>query len=101
MAKQTQKSASTLARGKRNERVGVVINNKASNTISVEITRSIRHKRYGKFLKSHNRFLVHDTKSEAQIGDTVLIVETRPLSKNKRWKLVKVVQKAGDQGAQL
>lgn len=91
----------TNTRGKKNERTGIVVSNKAAKTISVEITRVVRHERYGKFLKTHRKFLAHDEKNEAQIGDKVLITETRPLSKSKRWKLVKVLEKAEQDGVSV
>lgn len=93
MAAKNNETKAQTKRGKINERVGLVVNNKAAKTISVEITRVVRHERYGKFLKTHRKFLAHDEKNEAQIGDKVLIVETRPLSNSKRWKLVKVLVK--------
>ncbi len=86
------------SRGRRNERVGVVVSNKASKTISVEIVRVVRHERYGKYVKTHHKFSAHDEKGEAQIGDRVLIAETRPLSKTKRWRLVKILEKASEKG---
>lgn len=94
MAVKKNENTNLKARGKINERVGIVVANKAAKTISVEIARVIRHERYGKFLKTHRKFLAHDEKNEAQLGDRVLITETRPLSKSKRWKLVKVLEKA-------
>lgn len=88
----------TEGRGRRNERTGVVVSDKANKTIKVEINRMVKHARYGKYLKSHNKFTAHDEKNEAKIGDKVLIVETRPLSKTKRWKLVSVIEKSVQEG---
>ena len=89
----------TEGRGRRNERTGIVVSDKASKTIKVEIDRLVKHTRYGKYMRSHAKFTAHDEKNEAKMGDKVLIVETRPLSKTKRWKLVKVLEKAVQEGA--
>lgn len=88
----------TDGRGRRNERTGVVVSDKANKTIKVEISRMVKHARYGKYLRSHNKFTAHDEKNEAKVGDKVLIVETRPLSKTKRWKLVSVIEKSVQEG---
>jgi small subunit ribosomal protein S17 len=93
-------ASSENSRGKRNERIGIVVSDKANKTISVEITRVIRHERYGKYMKTHRKFSAHDEKNEAKTGDRVLIVETRPLSKTKRWRLVQILEKASDKGVQ-
>ena len=98
--KQTKTTQAENGRGKRNERIGIVVSDKANKTISVEITRVVRHERYGKYLKTHTKFAAHDEKNEAKVGDKVLIVETRPLSKSKRWRLVKVLEKASQEGVQ-
>ena len=89
----------TEGRGRRNERTGVVVSDAANKTIKVEIDRLVKHTRYGKYMRSHTKFTAHDEKNEAKNGDKVLIVETRPLSKTKRWKLVKVLEKAVQEGA--
>lgn len=81
-----------IKRGRRNEVVGNVVSNKMQKTIIVEIVRRVKHPRYGKFLKTTSKFVAHDEKSEAKIGDKVLIFETRPLSKTKRWKLSQVIE---------
>jgi small subunit ribosomal protein S17 len=72
-------------------REGVVLSNKMQKTIVVEITRLIEHPQFKKVVKSKVKYAVHDEKNEAKIGDKVRIIETRPLSKNKRWRLVKVL----------
>ena len=82
-------------RGRRNEVVGRVISNKMDKTISVEVYRLVKHAKYTKFVKRSSIFKAHDEKDEAQMGDKVLIAACRPLSKTKRWKLIKVVEKAG------
>jgi len=73
---------------------GVVKSNKMAKTITVEVVRTVRHAKYAKFLKHRSRYYAHDEKCEAGVGDTVIIVETRPLSKLKRWRLQSVTLKA-------
>ncbi|WP_346238785.1 30S ribosomal protein S17 [Niabella insulamsoli] len=80
-------------RNLRKTRIGVVTSNKMEKTITVAIERKIKHPIYGKFLKKTSKFHAHDEKNECSIGDTVRIMETRPLSKLKRWRLVEVVEK--------
>jgi small subunit ribosomal protein S17 len=78
----------------RKQRVGVVVSNKMDKSISVAVERRLRHPIYGKFVKKTNKFMAHDENNECGIGDLVEIMETRPLSKNKRWRLVKILEKA-------
>lgn len=80
-------------RNLRKTRIGVVTSNKMTKTITVAVERKIKHPIYGKFLKKTTRFHAHDEKNECSIGDTVKIMETRPLSKTKRWRLVEVLKK--------
>lgn len=75
----------------RKERTGVVLSDKMQKTIVVQIRRKALHPEYGKVIEKANKFKVHDEKNEAKIGDTVLIAETRPLSKDKRWRLVEIL----------
>lgn len=82
------------SRGRKIEVVGMVVSNKMQKTISVEVTRIVKHKKYGKYIKKSSVFKAHDEKSEAKVGDVVRIVETRPLSKTKRWKLAEIVEVA-------
>ncbi|MDD5005545.1 MAG: 30S ribosomal protein S17 [Candidatus Omnitrophica bacterium] len=82
----------TDSRGKRKERTGIVISDKMQKTIIVRVERSAIHPKYTKILKKFNKFKVHDEKKEAKIGDRVLIIETRPVSKDKRWRLIKVLK---------
>jgi small subunit ribosomal protein S17 len=82
------------ARGIRKERQGVVVSNKMQKTIVVRVSRRIRHPVYGKEMTQSRKYYAHDEKNEAQIGDTVLISEVRPLSRLKRWRLIEVVAKA-------
>ena len=79
---------------KKKELVGEVISDKMEKTIVVEVSRRVRHPRYQKVMMLYKKFYAHDEKSEAGVGDTVRIVESRPLSKLKRWRLVAVVEKA-------
>ncbi|HSB94622.1 MAG TPA: 30S ribosomal protein S17 [Flavitalea sp.] len=81
------------ARNLRKTRTGVVSSNKMNKTITVAVERKVKHPIYGKFVKKTTRFHAHDEKNECSIGDVVKIMETRPLSKTKRWRLVEVVEK--------
>ncbi|MFT4678502.1 MAG: small subunit ribosomal protein S17 [Flavobacteriales bacterium] len=81
-------------RNLRKERVGVVTSNKMDKSITVMVERRVKHPMYGKFVKNSNKFLAHDEKEDCNIGDTVRIMETRPLSKNKCWRLVEVIERA-------
>jgi small subunit ribosomal protein S17 len=83
-----------MERGLRKEKTGLVTSDKMEKSIVVSIERRIKHPIYGKFIKKTNKFMAHDEKNEAHVGDTVRIMETRPLSKNKNWRLVAVVEKA-------
>ncbi len=81
-------------RNLRKTRIGVVTSNKMDKSITVIVERRLQHPIYGKFVKKTNKFMAHDEKNECTIGDTVRIMETRPLSKSKRWRLVEVIEKA-------
>jgi len=85
------------ARGNRKERVGEVVSNKMAKTIVVRVERRFPHPQFKKIVTAYKKFYAHDEKSEARIGDTVRIEETRPLSKLKRWKLVEVVERAAEE----
>ncbi|ELR72666.1 SSU ribosomal protein S17p (S11e) [Fulvivirga imtechensis AK7] len=78
----------------RKERIGQVVSNKMEKSITVTVQRKEKHPIYGKFVKKTTKFTAHDEKNECGIGDTVRIMETRPLSKNKRWRLVEIIEKA-------
>lgn len=80
-------------RNLRKTRIGVVTSNKMTKTITVAVERKVKHPMYGKFVKKTSSFHAHDEKNECSIGDTVKIMESRPLSKTKRWRLVEVVEK--------
>jgi len=81
-------------RNLRKERIGVVVSNKMEKTIVVAEKRKEQHPIYGKFVNRTTKFHAHDEKNECKIGDTVLIMETRPLSKQKGWRLVKILERA-------
>jgi small subunit ribosomal protein S17 len=83
----------TEARNLRKTRIGVVTSNKMAKTITVAVERKVKHPIYGKFVKKTTKFHAHDEKNECSIGDVVRIMETRPLSKTKRWRLIEVVEK--------
>ncbi len=78
----------------RKERTGIVVSDKMDKSIVVEVLRRVRHPMYGKFVKKTSRFMAHDEKNDCHIGDTVRIMETRPLSKNKCWRLVEILERA-------
>jgi len=83
-----------VVRKARKERTGKVTSNKMDKSISVKVERRIKHPLYGKIMKKSTSFMAHDEKNECQIGDLVRIMETRPLSKIKRWRLVEIIEKA-------
>lgn len=83
----------TETRNLRKVRVGIVTSNKMAKTIIVAVERKVKHPIYGKFINKTTKFHAHDEKNECSIGDMVRIMETRPLSKTKRWRLVEVVEK--------
>ena len=78
----------------RKERIGTVTSNKMQKTITVEVERTKKHKLYGKRVKRHSKLKAHDENNECNIGDEVKIIETRPLSKTKRWRLAEIIKKA-------
>ena len=82
------------SRGQRKIRVGEVVSDKMQKTAVVAVTRLVRHPQYSRFLKRTTKFKVHDEKNECHVGDVVRIVETRPLSKEKRWRLLEIVKRA-------
>ena len=92
MTEQTQPGSPEKGRNLRKERVGQVVSNRMSKTAVVETVSRVPHPKFGKIIKQVKRFYVHDEESVAQVGDTVRIIEVRPLSKLKRWRLVEVVK---------
>ena len=81
-------------RNLRKEKIGLVTSNKMNKSIVVAVERKVMHPKYGKFIKKTSSFMAHDEKNESNIGDRVLIIETKPLSKNKCWRLVEILEKA-------
>ena len=80
-------------RNLRKERIGIVTSNKMDKSIVVSIARRVKHNLYGKFLNKTSKFVAHDEKNECNEGDTVKIMETRPISKNKNWRLVEIIER--------
>ena len=83
-----------MERNLRKERLGTVVSNKMEKSIVVLVERKVKHPKYGKFVKKSTKFMAHDEKNECNIGDFVRIMETRPLSKNKGWRLVEIIERA-------
>jgi len=83
-----------MERNNRKIREGVVTSNKMEKSIVVSVERRLKHKMYGKFLRRTTKLMAHDEKNECNIGDKVKVMETRPLSKNKCWRLVEILEKA-------
>ncbi|NLO82024.1 MAG: 30S ribosomal protein S17 [Clostridiales bacterium] len=81
-------------RGRRKVRIGTVVSDKMDKTIVVAVETRVKHKLYGKIVKQTKKFKVHDENNECRIGDKVKIMETRPLSREKRWRLVEIIEKA-------
>ena len=83
-----------MERNLRKERIGTVTSNMMDKSITVSIARKVKHPIYGKYIGKNSKFMAHDEKNESGIGDTVRIMETRPLSRRKRWRLVEIIEKA-------
>jgi small subunit ribosomal protein S17 len=81
-------------RARRKTRTGVVVSDAREKTVTVEVTRTVRHARYHKIVRRRKRFHAHDEANEARVGDIVRIVETRPLSKTKRWRVAEILERA-------
>ena len=81
-------------RNLRKERIGVVVSNKMEKSITVAVHRKKKHPKYGKFVKKTTKFIAHDEENTCNEGDTVKIMETRPLSKRKNWRLVEIIERA-------
>jgi small subunit ribosomal protein S17 len=81
-------------RGTKRQMVGTVVSNKADKTVTVLVERLVKHKTYHKIMRRRTKFAAHDDRNDCQIGDTVMISESRPLSKSKRWRVIKIVEKA-------
>ncbi|MBX2846643.1 MAG: 30S ribosomal protein S17 [Saprospiraceae bacterium] len=83
-----------VKRNLRKQRIGVVTSDKMDKTITVSVERKVKHPIYGKFVKKTKKYSAHDENNECNAGDTVRIMETRPLSKNKRWRLIEILERA-------
>ena len=83
-----------MERKLRKERIGLVVSDKMDKTIVVQVERRMKHPMYGKYVKKSSKFAAHDEKNECNMGDTVRIMETRPLSKSKCWRLVEIIERA-------
>ena len=95
MVDQLENAAETaVKRGLRKERIGTVISSKMNKSIVVAVERKVKHAKYGKFIKKTSTFMAHDEENACGVGDLVLIAETRPVSKNKKWRLKQIVEKA-------
>ena len=81
-------------RNTRRERIGVVVSNSMEKSITISVKQKIKHPIYGKFVNKTSRFMAHDEENTCNVGDTVKISETRPLSKNKRWRLIEIIERA-------
>ncbi len=91
---ETNTEAAAAARGRRKTRVGRVASDKMHQTVVVEVEQMVRHPLYGKTMRRTTKFKAHDQNNECGVGDTVEIMETRPISKEKRWRVVRIVEKA-------
>ena len=85
-----------MERGNRKSRVGVVVSNKMTKTVVVKVERRVANRKYGKIVTLAKKYKAHDEKQECQVGDRVRIVETRPISKDKRWRVAETLQKAAE-----
>ena len=81
-------------RNTRRERIGTVVSNSMEKSIVIVVKQKVKHPIYGKFVNKSSRFMAHDEENTCNVGDTVKITETRPLSKNKRWRLVEIIERA-------
>ncbi len=81
-------------RNLRKERVGIVLSNAMEKSIVVGVERKVKHAVYGKYIKTSSKFMAHDEKNDCKVGDTVKIMETRPLSKSKNWRLIEILERA-------
>ena len=78
----------------RKERIGQVVSNKMQRSITVAVNRKVKHPIYGKFVRKTTKLMAHDEKNDCNMGDIVKVMETRPMSKNKRWRLVEIIERA-------
>ena len=87
-------NTNTIVRGYRKTRTGIVVSDKMDKTVVVAVRTKVRHPLYGKMVNKTTKFKAHDENNECGVGDTVRIMETRPLSKDKRWRIVEIIEKA-------
>ena len=90
----SSEQSTTTERGRRKVRTGVVVSDKMDKTVLIRIDRQVRHALYGKTVKRSSKLAAHDEANDAHVGDTVRVMETRPLSKSKRWRVVEIVERA-------
>ena len=83
-----------MERNLRKERIGQVVSNKMQKSITIAVERKVKHPIYGKFVRKTTKLTAHDEQNDCNIGDTVKVMETRPMSKNKRWRLVEIIERA-------
>lgn len=83
-----------MERNLRKERIGQVVSNKMQKSITIAVERRVKHPIYGKFVRKTTKLTAHDENNDCNIGDTVKVMETRPMSKNKRWRLVEIIERA-------
>ena len=94
MTEIAENAEKSVSRGSRKTRTGLVVSDKMEKTVVVSIERRVQHPVYGKMVRRTKRFKAHDERNEAKTGDTVRIMETRPMSKDKRWRVVEIVERA-------
>lgn len=94
MTTETTETAATAARNRRKNRVGKVVSDRMDKTVVVSIERLVKHTTYGRYVRRRTKFKVHDENNECRIGDTIRFMETRPMSKEKRWRFVEFVERA-------
>jgi small subunit ribosomal protein S17 len=90
----TTAASTAIQRAARKEKIGVVVSNKMNKSITISVEKKVKDSMYHKFMKSSRKFMAHDEQNECNVGDRVRIVETRPLSKNKCWRLVEIIERA-------
>ncbi|MBN8703212.1 MAG: 30S ribosomal protein S17 [Bacteroidetes bacterium] len=91
---ETKDTSTASTRKLRKEKIGVVTSNKMTKSIVIAVERKVKHPKYGKFINRTTKFVAHDEKNDAKIGDLVKVQETRPMSKTKRWRLVEILERA-------
>jgi small subunit ribosomal protein S17 len=90
----SEEETTATERGRRKVRTGVVVSDKMDKTVLIRIDRQVRHRLYDKTVRRSSKLAAHDEQNDAHVGDTVRVMETRPLSKSKRWRVVEIVERA-------